>query len=115
MSKQDNREKFVIFVDDKIKESFDKLKEGKFEEKQLCEFINRAMDDLKENSLAGTHIPRRVWPKEYAQKYRINNLWKYDLPNGWRLIYTIKGSEVKIISVILEWFSHKKYEKKFKY
>jgi hypothetical protein len=49
-------------------------------------------------------------------KYRIKNLWKYDLPNGWRLLYTITAdNEVEIISAILEWFDHKNYERKFKY
>ncbi|MFT4309184.1 MAG: hypothetical protein ACMXYL_01710 [Candidatus Woesearchaeota archaeon] len=49
------------------------------------------------------------------RNYRITNLWKYDLPSGWRLIYTIKTDEVMIISVILEWFSHKDYERRFNY
>lgn len=113
--KQDNRQKFVIFIDDKTKESFGKLKEGRFEDKQLYEFINRAMDDLKENPETGIHIPKKNWPKEYIQKYGVSNLWKYDLPNGWRLIYTIKGTEIQVLAVILEWFEHKEYERKFKY
>ncbi len=41
-------------------------------------------------------------PKEYIKKYKIDNLWKYNLPNAWRLLYTIKGNEVMIVSVILE-------------
>ena len=35
------------------------------------------------------------------KKFGINNLWKYDLPNSWRLIYTIKTNEVMILNVIL--------------
>ena len=53
--------------------------------------------------------------KQYIQKYNIDNLWKYDLPNAWRLIYTIETDKIKIINIILEWFNHKNYEKKFKY
>jgi len=46
----------------------------------------------------------------------IDNLRKYDLPNGWRLIYTVKGNSVEMVAVILEWSaSHKKYEKRFGY
>ncbi|MBI4044294.1 MAG: hypothetical protein HY392_01145 [Candidatus Diapherotrites archaeon] len=113
--KQDNRKIFVIFVDDKTKEAYDKLKAGKFEDKELYEFINRAIDDMKKNPRVGIHLPKRLIPKEYVQKYGINNLYKYDLPNGWRLIYTIKGSEVEILAVILEWFDHKNYDRKFGY
>ncbi|MBI5872364.1 type II toxin-antitoxin system RelE/ParE family toxin [archaeon] len=115
MKKQDNRQKIVIFVDENTKDSFERLKNGKFEQKQLYDFINRAMDYLKKNPQAGIHVPERNWPKEYIQKYNINNLWKYDLPKNWRLIYTIKGTEVEILAVILEWFSHKEYDRKFGY
>ena len=41
---------------------------------------------------------------------------KYDLPDGWRLVYTITTpNKVEIISVILEWFNHPEYEKRFHY
>ena len=54
-------------------------------------------------------------PKEYKQRYGINNLWKYNLPNAWRLVYSITGNEVEIIAILLEWFDHKDYERRFKY
>ena len=111
MNKQTN----VAFVSQKLKDEFSYLKEGKFEDKQLYLFINRAMDDLKQNPLCGIKISKNVWPREYTLKYRITNLWKYDLPNAWRLIYTIESDEVKIVSIILEWFDHKEYERRFRY
>ena len=49
------------------------------------------------------------------KKYSIDNLWKYNLPGAWRLVYSIAGNEVKIIAILLEWFPHKEYEKRFKY
>ena len=94
---------------------FESLKEGKFEDKRLYEFIERAIKDMKNLSVCGTKIPKKLWPKVYVQKYQITNLWKYDLPNAWRLIYTIKEDEVMILNIILEWFDHKEYEKRFKY
>ena len=54
-------------------------------------------------------------PKIYIQKYGVNNIWKYNLPNAWRLIYTIAGNEVMIVSIILEWLSHKDYGRRFEY
>jgi len=81
----------------------------------LYKFIDRAIDDLKQNPTCGIKIPKKMWPKVYVQKYRITNLWKYDLPNAWRLIYTVESDKVKIMSIILEWFDHKGYEKRFKY
>ncbi len=113
--KKDARIKYVSFIEETTRKSFDKLKSGKFEDKTLYEFIDRAIDDLKENPFVGIKLPKKLWPKEYVQKYAINNLWKYDLPNAWRLLYTIKGNSVKIVAVILEWMDHKKYDRKFGY
>lgn len=105
----------VTFGDKKIENEFEMLKEGKFEDKQLYTFIDRAIRDMKNNPACGTKIPKRLWPSAYIKEYNLTNLWKYDLPNGWRLIYTIKENEVTIFNIILEWFNHKEYERKFKY
>lgn len=110
-----NKEISIAFITKKLKEEFEALKEGKFEDKQIYEFINRAIDDLKAKPNCGIKLSKKIWPKRYIQLYNISNLWKYDLPNGWRLIYTIETSEIKIVSIILEWFDHKVYERRFKY
>ena len=111
----DERIKQVAFADEKLKEAYFKLKEGKFEDKQMFEFINRAIDDLKKNPMSGIRIANNLIPKDYIKKYRVDNLWKYNLPNAWRLTYTLLGDSVKIVSVILEWMDHKEYERRFKY
>ena len=83
--------------------------------KKLYKFLERATDDLKKNPNCGIKIPQSLWPKEYIKKYNIDNLWKYDLPNAWRLVYTIAKDEVKIMAILLEWFDHKNYERRFGY
>ncbi|MFH0715139.1 MAG: hypothetical protein V1847_05350 [Candidatus Diapherotrites archaeon] len=105
----------VAFATLALKKTFEELSRGKFEEKELFRFLERAMADLKANPFCGIRIPEKQWPKEYVQKYNINNLYKYDLPKGWRLIYSIRGNEVEIISVVIEWFSHPEYERRFRY
>jgi len=104
----------VIFASIKLEKEFESLSEGQFQDKQLHKFINRAIQDLKQKPSCGIKIPKQIWSKTYKQ-YKPTNLWKYNLPSGWRLIYTIKSDEVTIYNIILEWFSHKQYEKKFKY
>lgn len=105
----------VGFISEKLKREFDLLKAGKYEDKQLYIFIDRAIDDLKEKPKCGIKIPKNYWPKEYIKLYKVTNLWKYDLPNGWRLIYTIENDEVMIVSIILEWFNHDEYDRRFGY
>ncbi len=102
----------VVFIDDKLEKTFNSLKDDDFIKKS----ITKAIRDLRQNAFSGIQVPKRLIPKEYVQKYEVNNLWKYDLPKGWRLLYTVTAdNEVELISAILEWFDHKSYERKFKY
>ena len=102
----------VKFISDELEKDFNSLKDDDFIKKAII----RAIQDLKENAFCGIQIPKKLFPKEYVQKYGIKNLWKYDLPKGWRLLYTITAeNEVELISAILEWFSHKDYERRFGY
>lgn len=108
------KEYYVAFIDEKTKKAFEELKSGKFEDSRLYGFIDRAIDDLKKDPACGIKIPTKQIPKEY-KKYDVDNLWKYNLPGAWRLVYTIKADDVMILSVILEWMSHKEYERRFNY
>jgi len=109
------KRKSVAFVDMSLKKALEKLKSGKSEEEKINKFIFRAIEDLKENPFCGTVIPKRLWPRLYIQKYNIKNLGKYNLPDAWRLIYTIKEDEIEIMSILIEWFNHKIYERRFRY
>ncbi len=110
-----DRIKKIAFADESIRKAYFSLAKGKFEEKRLSEFIDRAISDLRRDPLCGIRVPSKLWPKEYIRKYAVDNLWKYDLPDGWRLIYTVHGNEVEIISILIEWMDHKNYERRFGY
>lgn len=102
----------VVFISEELEDDFNSLKI----DDPIRKAMVRAIVDLKQNAFSGIQIPKRLFPKEYVQKYGITNLWKYDLPRGWRLLYTVTSdNEVELISAILEWFDHKDYEKRFKY
>jgi Txe/YoeB family toxin of Txe-Axe toxin-antitoxin module len=105
----------VVFADKKLKNAFDKLKDSKTDDKNLYKWLNRAFDDIAENAFCGIQIPKRLIPKKYIDKYSIDNLWKYNLPNAWRLLYSVARDKIIIISIILEWLPHKEYEKRFDY
>ena len=82
---------------------------------QLLKSIERAKNNLKIDPQFGIHIPRKVISKAVVNEYGTDRLWKIDLVGYWRLIYTIVGDEVKIISFVLEFMDHKKYDKIFGY
>jgi len=78
--------------------------------------LTHALKEIQENVFCGIRIPKNLIPKDYMLKYKINNLMKYDLPNSWRLIYSIiTPNKVEILAVVLEWFNHKNYERRFRY
>lgn len=68
---------YVTFGDKKIEKEYESLKEGKYKDKQLYNFIDRAIKDLKSNPTCGTKIPKKLWPEEYIKKFEITKLWKH--------------------------------------
>ena len=103
------------FADENLKKAFESLKNSDTEDKMLYEWLSRAFDDIQKNVFCGIQVLKNLIPKEYVQKYNAKNLWKYNLPNAWRLLYSIEGRDVKIISIVLEWLDHKNYERRFGY
>ena len=81
----------------------------------LLRSILRVKDLLKENPFAGDQVEKRRIPKEYVQKYDVENVWRIELANRWRLVYSITGSQVEIITFVMDIFDHKDYDKVFGY
>lgn len=105
----------IKFCDENTKKAYLELDNKTFQEKRLKDWLNRAFSDIEKDPACGIHIQKNLIPKEYIKEFGIDNLRKYDLPNGWRLIYTIKRDSVVIIAIILEWMSHKNCERRFGY
>jgi len=102
----------VVFANDVLEKNFLKVDASN----EIKKYILRAIEDIKQNAFCGIPIPKKLIPKEYIKRYNIKNLWKYDLPDGWRLVYTVTTpNKIEIISVILEWFNHSDYENRFNY
>jgi len=105
----------IQFANEKVQKAFEKLEIGNYEEKQLKKFIERAFNDIQKNAFCGIQIPKRLIPQAYVQKFNIKNVWKYNLPNAWRLLYSIENDNLLVISIVLEWLDHKEYERRFGY
>ena len=105
----------VRFTDKKTQKAFEELLKAHSDEKKIYNWLIRAFKDIEENAFCGIQIPKRLIPKNYSQKYNIKNLWKYNLPDAWRLLYSIENQEILVVSIILEWMDHKTYERTFNY
>ena len=86
-------------------------------ERSLLNAIKQKVELIKENPHYGDPIAKKLFPKEYIRKYGITNLFRIELPNYWRILYTLTDSEtkIKIIAFVLDIIDHKDYNKKFGY
>jgi hypothetical protein len=75
----DGKSIIVGFIDEKLSDAYEKLKDGRFEDREFFNALKHAVDELKKNPEVGISVPSALWPKIYVQKYGINNLRKYDM------------------------------------
>lgn len=110
---------YEVRFSDAFREEHAKLKRraegGHGEAKYLVKIIDKGVAKLKLDRETGKRIPKRLIPREYVVKYNATNLWKLNLDKYWRMIYTIVGDEVRLVSVVIEVLNHKKYDRKFGY
>ena len=86
-------------------------------EQTFLNAVNKKIELIKANVHYGNSIPKKLIPSEYKAKYGIDNLFRVELPNYWRMLYTLTEgeSQVEIIAFVLDIVDHKKYDKKFGY
>ncbi len=85
------------------------------EYQKLLKSIENKIGYLKTNPQAGIAISKNKIPRKYIELYKVTNLWKMNLVDGWRLIYTLKSDEVEILAVILDFYDHSTYDDIFGY
>ena len=110
----------VSFIDDAADE-WEKLNKLVAEEKskcvensenqQLLKSIKQKIGLIKINPQYGSSVPKKLIPK----KFPVDNLWVVNLTGYWRMLYTLKGSQVEILCFILEIIDHRRYDKLFGY
>lgn len=86
-------------------------------EKSILNAINKKVELIKNNFHYGDPISKNLIPEEYKIKYGVTNLFRVELPNFWRMLYTLTNNEteIEIIAFVLDIISHDEYDKKFGY
>jgi hypothetical protein len=79
----------------------------------LLNAINRILDIIVNNPFYGENAKKDLIPEEYKNKYNADNLFIVDLPDYWRMIYTLESDEIEIVAFVLDIIDHNKYDKKF--
>ena len=86
-------------------------------EKTILNALNKKVELIKANFHYGEPIAKKLIPTEYKLKYGVTNLFRVELPNYWRMLYTLtdEGTEIEIIAFVLDVIDHETYNKKFGY
>jgi len=104
-----------ILLKGQAKENYIELKKRNDKEAHtILSSFERVKEILKENPQYGDPIPKRLIPDEMI-KHGIQNLYRVELSNYWRMLYTIEGNKVEIFLFVLKLFNHKEYNKLFGY
>jgi len=116
-----NNRDIKIILSEMAREEYKKLNKIVYNEKKekvtssfhqtLLRSINRIKELLKLNPFAGNQIQKKLIPREYIKDYGIDNLWRIELANHWRLLYSITGNQIEVVCFVLEISDHKKYNK----
>jgi Txe/YoeB family toxin of Txe-Axe toxin-antitoxin module len=88
-----------------------KLGKESTQDMQLIKSIKNKIELLKQNPFYGDNIKKELIPKSF----NVPNLWRIELTNYWRMIYTIRGDELEIVCFVLEIIDHPEYDKFFGY
>jgi hypothetical protein len=77
--------------------------------------IDGVLESIKENPQTGNRIQYEKIPKCYISGYNAPSLFRVELSDGWRLVYSLTGKQDQKTVYVLEIFDHKDYEKRFGY
>ncbi|MBI2671635.1 hypothetical protein HYX16_01745 [Candidatus Woesearchaeota archaeon] len=104
-----------VILKDQAKESYLELKKRTDKEsRSIINSIDRIKEILKDNPQYGDPIRKELIPSE-LKKIGIQNLYRVELSNYWRMLYTIEGNTVEIFLFVLKVINHKEYDKLFGY
>jgi len=105
-----NKEVRVI-LKGQAKEAYLELKKRDDQEaRALLNSFNRIKEILKDNPQFGDPLTKDKIPKKMKQ-IGIKNLYRVELSQYWRALYTLEGTRLEIFLFVLNLVDHKEYNK----
>jgi len=82
---------------------------------RLKKEIDQAKELLRSKADIGNKIEKKKIPREYKREYGIDNLFRYKLGEGYRLLYTVLSDGNITTCSVIDILSHSEYERLFGY
>jgi hypothetical protein len=106
----------IYFRPPSLQNKLRRLKESTQEDRELFNNLNAALLEIETDPAIGIEIPRDRIPRKYRKAHPLmKDCYKYDLPDGWRLIYYIAKDGKDKFVVIVKWMPHDEYVRDFNY
>ncbi len=85
--------------------------------RSILNSIDRKIGIIKEDRYYGAAIRKSLIPEEYKIEYGSTNLFRVELSDFWRMLYTLTNDEagMKTVAIVLDIINHETYDKKFGY
>ena len=105
----------VNFIDKRAKKEYDAIKD---DNAKLFKVVERRLDEivasLKKTGrpTTGEIIPKKELSSKLQKFIQYNGLaalWRVELSDGWRMIYSVGNDGIRIIAFILKLGDHKDY------
>lgn len=83
---------------------------------KLYKSITDTINLIKQEPTRGDHVEHNKIPEYYIKKFKIKTLFRIELVDYWRLLYSIHAfDDIGIGILVLDALDHKKYNKRFDY
>jgi plasmid maintenance system killer protein len=109
----------IIFSEEaqEIYNSLEEQSKSSKQERMILDSLNTKLELIQKNPFYGDSIRKSRIPRYYKLKYSAKNLFRVELPQFWRMLYTMvnQESDIEIIAFVLEVDDHKGYNKRFGY
>ena len=93
---------------------YDQLKTNQQKNKAMLEAIDNVKQQLENsNHPLGANHKKDTIPKSYIQKYNLQALYHFDMPDDYRLMYTVRRALDGKEALFLELLSHDEFNKRF--
>lgn len=77
--------------------------------------VEQVTDEMKQDKNLGDYIKRKPWPDKYVKTHEVTNIYKLNIGDNHRLIYTIRGRKEDKVYQLLDLLTHKEYDRLFGY
>jgi len=108
--------KVRVFLYPNAREACEKLKEkapNSKIERSILNGLKNKFELIKADAECGNKVKRRRYPDSYVREYGITNLYRLELPDFWRMFYSLSNEGDWVVAYVIDIMDHNEYNRVF--